>query len=184
MANSAAEESARSAYAWTIFDVSLLSMCSKPNNASVADLLSKLNNLDMELPSAEKKTLHQLRTPSKEPKEPGWNDVLKAVYAKDKDMGEILHKLKYLGLEDGKNFVVDCSDCPETISGIAQKAVSTIQEILYELYGGIYKIDIRNSVVMQRVESKMKRKQLLLEKEIVQSTVEIMGAKVKDVKIY
>ena len=194
MANSSAEESARSAYAWTIFEVSLLSMCNKPNNSSVAELLNKLNSMDKGLlttvatqsllqqqQTPEKKTFQQLKAQTKEPE---WNEILKAVYTKDKELGEVLHKFRYAGLEDGKNFVVDCSDYPDLMAGIAQRVVSVIQEILYELYGGIYKIDIRNSVVMQRVETKLKKKQSLLDKEVVKDTVEIMGAKVKGVKIY
>ena len=128
-----------------------------------------------------KKTFQQLKAQTKEPE---WNEILKAVYTKDKELGEVLHKFRYAGLEDGKNFVVDCSDYPDLMAGIAQRVVSVIQEILYELYGGIYKIDIRNSVVMQRVETKLKKKQSLLDKEVVKDTVEIMGAKVKGVKIY
>ncbi len=181
MANNLAEETARSSFAWTIFEVSLLSMCNKPNNSSVAELLDRLNNMPVmtTTPTSVSKTAEK-----KTPKQPEWNEILKAVYTKDQEMGGVLHKLKYIGIEDGKNFVIDCSECPDLISGIAQRVVSVIQEILYELYGGMYKIDIRNNVVMQRVETKIKRKQLLLDKEVVKDTLQIMNAKVKDVKIY
>jgi len=182
MAHECAEETVKSSYAWTMFDVSLLSMCSKPSNASVSELISKLGNIDKitsapTMPTAEKKTLQPRQ-------EPEWNSVLKAVYSKDKEMGEILHKFTYSGLEDGKTFVVDCSDHPELISNITQKVWSTIQEILYELYGGMYKIDMRNAAVMQRVETKLKTKKDLLDKDTVKGAIQVMGAKVKNVKIY
>ncbi|HOW16675.1 MAG TPA: DNA polymerase III subunit gamma/tau, partial [bacterium] len=61
MAHNAAEETVRSSYSWTMLDVCLLSMCAKPNNDSISDLISKLNSCEKE-PSkeqtAEKKSPH------------------------------------------------------------------------------------------------------------------------------
>lgn len=187
MAHECAEETIKSSYPWTMFDVSLISMCSKPSNASVSELISKLGNIDKMAAApvtqtAEKKTLRPIQ--QQQQQEPDWNNVLKAVYSKDKEMGEILHQFTYSGLEDGKTFVVDCSDHPELISSVTQKVWSTIQEILYELYGGMYKIDMRNTAVMQRVETKLKTKKDLLDKENVKDAIKIMGARVKNVKIY
>jgi len=59
-----------------------------------------------------------------------------------------------------------------------------LQEILYELYGGMYKIDIRNNIVMQRVENKLKIKNEILEKELVKELMKTMNAKVKSVKVF
>lgn len=57
MAHNAAEETVRSSYSWTMLDVCLLSMCAKPNNDSISDLISKLNSCEKE-PTAEKKSPH------------------------------------------------------------------------------------------------------------------------------
>jgi hypothetical protein len=96
----------------------------------------------------------------------------------------VLHKFSYNGIEDGRTFVVDCSNCPELIAGMAQRVSLALQEILYELYGGMYKIDIRNNIVMQRVENKLKIKNEILEKELVKELMKTMNAKVKSVKVF
>ncbi|HOW16676.1 MAG TPA: hypothetical protein PK443_03095 [bacterium] len=67
---------------------------------------------------------------------------------------------------------------------MAQRVSLALQEILYELYGGMYKIDIRNNIVMQRVENKLKIKNEILEKELVKDVLKTMKAKVKNVKVF
>ena len=177
MANNCAEEVSRSAYPWIIFDVSLISMCSKPSNESLGDLINTLKNA----PSVA--TTMVSNTEKKNVKTFDWNELLNKISIASPQISDVLSKAKFTGLQQGKTILLDYSDTPELI-GINQDFFRSVEETVYELYGSLYRIEIVNSVIMQRVANNDIRKRFLLEKDAVKDAQQILGAKIEKVNLF
>ena len=182
MANKTAEDISRSSYAILLFEVSLLSMCNKPSNSSIEELISTLQgtNLSVQPSNSEKKNSITSDTFD-------WHQLVNAVSKRDVELSDILAKGKFIGIQQGRTVVVDYSDSPETLSRIYEKKseyLKLIQDTIHELCGNIYKLDIRSNVMMQRMADGELKKKDILDKEIVKSAIELFGAKVKSVKLY
>jgi len=177
MANNCAEEVARSPYPWVIFDVSLLSMCSKPVSTSLDDLINNLKNTPVSSVAAtvniEKKNVRTF----------DWEELLSKISKSNPQISEILSKAKFTGLKQGKTILLDYSETPELI-GMNQDFFRSVEETVYELYGSLYRIEIVNSIVMQKVANNDSRKKSLLEKEAVKDAQQILGAKVEKVNLF
>jgi len=189
MANNTAEEIKFSPYPWILFEASLITMCNKPQNTSIDELVKRLNsapNLSSpsDQPLIEKKNTVAPPQQKKAYKDLNWDELLSAVGKADSDAADILSKGKFLGIEQERNFVVDYSEAVEFINKFTDKTLQLIQDTIYELYGTIYKIDIRSNILMQRMSDNEKRRKGLLDKDVVKSAVEILNAKVKEVKLY
>jgi len=185
MTNNCVEEVARSAYPWIIFDVSLISMCSKPSNESLGDLINTLKNAPITAStttSIEKKNVSSL---SNQPttRSFDWEELLNKIAATNSQVSEVLSKAKFTGLKQGKTILLDYSDTPELI-GLNQDFFRSLEETVYELYGSLYRIEIVNSVIMQKVANNDIRKKSLLEKEAVKDAQEILGAKIEKVNLF
>jgi hypothetical protein len=180
MANNCAEEVARSPYPWIIFDVSLLSMCSKPSNASLNDLINNLRNA----PAPTHTTAAVAGNTEKKNVRPfDWEELLTKIAKNDPQISDVLSKAKFTGLKQGKTILLDYSNTPELI-GLNQDFFRSVEETVYELYGNLYRIEIVNSVVMQRVSNNDARKKALAEKEAVVDAQQILGAKIEKVNLF
>ena len=178
MANNCAEEVARSAYPWIIFDVSLISMCSKPSNESLGELIETLRNaptvaISTTVSNVEKKNVKTF----------DWHELLNKISASSPQISDVLSKAKFTGLKQGKTILLDYSDTPELV-GLNQDFFRSVEETVYELYGSLYRIEIVNSVIMQRVANNEIRKKSLLEKEAVKDAQEILGAKIEKINLF
>ncbi len=187
MANNCAEEVARSAYPWIIFDVSLISMCSKPSNESLGDLIDTLKNSPATMVSStvnnfEKKNLKTSTSPT-EGKVFNWDELLNKISGANPQVSDVLSKAKFTGLKQGKTILLDYSDTPELI-GLNQDFFRSVEETVYELYGSLYRIEIVSSVIMQKVANNDTRKKSLLEKDAVKDAQEILGAKIEKVNLF
>lgn len=183
MANNCAEEVARSAYPWIIFDVSLVSMCSKPSNESLSELINTLKNTPVTtISNIEKKNVRTLSEKSTT-RTFDWDELLNKISASNPQISDILSKAKFTGLKQGKTILLDYSDTPELV-GLNQDFFRSLEETVYELYGSLYRIEIVNSVIMQRVANNDIRKKSLLEKEAVKDAQEILGAKIEKVNLF
>jgi DNA polymerase III subunit gamma/tau len=186
MTNNCAEEVARSAYPWIIFDVSLISMCSKPSNESLVDLINVLKNaptttIATSATSATSATVGNIE--KKNVKTFDWNELLNKISTVSPQVSDVLSKAKFTGLKQGKTILLDYSDTPDLV-GLNQDFFRSLEETVYELYGSLYRIEIVNSVIMQRVANNDIRKKLLLEKEAVKDAQEILGAKIEKVNLF
>ncbi len=209
MANTSAEEIARSPYPSLIFEVSVLSMCNKPDSPNIQELISSLKDQDLE---KKKSIIKQQDYSEQEPKasqvvkpqettvkttEPSikrpsknasfeWNDVINIIFKNNKDFGDILMKGRYSGLHDNKVVMIDYSDHPELISIFDNEPqyFKLIQDTIYELCGNIYAVDIGCRTVMQRMSKLEDKKKNLIEKDMVKTVIAISGAKVKNIKLY
>ncbi|MFH1222859.1 MAG: hypothetical protein V1647_00775, partial [Pseudomonadota bacterium] len=189
MANNAAEEIKFSPYPWVLFEVSLLSMCDKPQNSSMQELINSVKNMSSaDSAFFEKKnnpvTTRSAPTQRKACKDLNWDELVTAIGRVNSDTADILSKGKFVGIEQEKDFVVDYSEAVENISRFTDKTLQLIQDTIYELCGKVYKIDIRSSVLMQRMTDNEKKRTALLEKEAVKEALQILNGKVKDVKLY
>ena len=180
MTNNCAEEVARSAYPWIIFDVSLISMCSKPSNESLDNLINTLKNAPTSsIPTVtaanniEKKNVRTF----------DWNELLNKISSSSPQVSEVLAKAKFSGLKQGKTILLDYSNTPELV-GLNQDFFRSVEETVYELYGSLYRVEIVSSVIMQRVANNDIRKKSLLEKEAVKDAQEILGAKIEKVNLF
>lgn len=182
MANNCAEEVARSPYPWIIFDVSLLSMCSKPSNASLNDLINSLRNAPANT-SAHTTAPSTGNTEKKNVRPFDWEELLIKIAKHDPQISDVLSKAKFTGLKQGKTILLDYSNTPELI-GLNQDFFRSVEETVYELYGSLYRIEIVNSVVMQRVSNNDSRKKDLMEKEAVVDAQQILGAKIEKVNLF
>ena len=209
MANTSAEEIARSPYPSLIFEVSVLSMCNKPDSPNIQELISSLKDQNLEKkksiikqqdyseqePKASQAVEPQettVKTTEPSIKQPGksasfeWNDVINIIFKNNKDFGNILMKGRYSGLHDNKVVMIDYSDHPELISIFDNEPqyFKLIQDTIYELCGNIYAVDIGCRTVMQRMSKLEDKKKNLIEKDMVKSVIAISGAKVKNIKLY
>ena len=200
MSNRMAEDIARSSYASLLFEVGLLSMCNKPNNSSLEELISTLKNTNISSPSVQSEKKNSIiSNPSNQNLQSSgsnttsntspldWHQVIQVISKRDVVLSDILARGKFIGIHNGRTVVVDYSDSPETLSKIQDKRVEylkLIQDTIHELCGNIYMLDIRSNVLMQRMADGELKKKVILEKEIVKNAIDMFGAKVKKVKLY
>ncbi len=194
MANRMAEDITRSSYASLLFEVGLLSMCNKPNNSSLEDLISTLKNtnLSSSIVQSEKKNSITTNTQNVRVNDAvcsslDWHQLIQVISKRDVVLSDILARGKFIGIHNGRTVVVDYSDSPETLSKIQEKRteyLKLIQDTIHELCGTIYMLDIRSNLLMQRMADGELKKKAIMEKEIVKNTIDMFGAKVKKIKLY
>lgn len=178
MANKMAEDISRSSYAILLFEVGLISMCNKPSNSSLEELINSIKNVNIATPitQVEKKNNNL-----------DWHQVIQTISKRDLELSDILARGKFIGIHQGRTVVIDYSDSPETLSKIQSKKaeyLKLIQDTIHELCGNIYMLDIRSNVLMQRMASEDLKKKALVEKDVVKKAISMFSAKVKKVKIY
>ena len=185
MANSCAEEASRSAYPWIMVEVGLLSMCSKPSNTSIDELIKTLKNspASVSAPVIEKKNVSSTPTQPINNKSFDWDELLIKISNSNPQMSDVLSRAKFTGLKQGKTILLDYSETPELV-GINQEFFRHLEETVYELCGSLYRIEIVNSVIMQRVADNDSRKKALLDKELVKDAQQIFGAKIGKVNLF
>lgn len=178
MANKMAEDISRSSYAVLLFEVGLISMCNKPSNSSLEELINSIKNVNIATPIAQvEKKNNNL----------DWHQVIQTISKRDLELSDILARGKFIGIHQGRTVVIDYSDSPETLSKIQSKKaeyLKLIQDTIHELCGNIYMLDIRSNVLMQRMASEELKKKALVEKDVVKKAISMFSAKVKKVKIY
>ncbi|MCX6111833.1 MAG: DNA polymerase III subunit gamma/tau [Proteobacteria bacterium] len=187
MANKVAEDITRSSYATLLFEVGLLSMCNKPGNSSLEELISTLKNTNISSQPLNNEKKNNITANNDVSSTLDWHQLIQAISKRDIVLSDILARGKFIGIHQGRTVVVDYSDSPETLSKIHEKKteyLKLIQDTIHELCGNIYMLDIRSNVLMQRMADGELKKKDLAEKEIVKSAIDMFGAKVKKVKLY
>jgi DNA polymerase III subunit gamma/tau len=189
MANTLADDISRSINPYIMLEVGVLSMCNKPQSVLLQNLISDISG------SEQKKNTNAVTVvPSpviSGPKGAGTLELSRLVGIlnnRKPELAELLQRSNFLGIENETSVVFDYSNRPLDIQKFSEneKYLDEIQSTIYELTGKLYKIDIRDNLIMQRVgnniTSEKKKKEKLLDKDIVKEAIKIFNARVIEVK--
>jgi hypothetical protein len=116
-----------------------------------------------------------------------WEKILAETAKKLPELNALLAKGRLVAMDNGAGLLVaDFSLSPEVIIKLNENSelVRELQELIYEYTGKMYKIDFRDEEAMKKIGNQKDREKYLREKDAVKEAVELLGAKIIDIKPY